>query len=183
MKLFNFVAILLALSFIGLTGCSSGQSKRKEQQTQVVKSSKIYCEFVNGENQQDVDVVLNLQMGARCDFEKPYTMTSYKTPADITGVMFCCGVVGEKSEKPEKKLTAERVMEAPKEVPKEIPVVPAAMPPVQDAPELKPEPAAVTTAPPAAPKVEERKPNAVKPVPKPAAKAPAKANPYSDLDL
>lgn len=175
----------MVLSLAGLAGCSSAQTKRKEQQTQVVKTSKIYCEFVNGENQQDVDVVLNLQMGAKCDYEKPYSVTGYKTPADITGVMFCCGVVGDKTEK--KAIADAKSAEAAKsgaEAKKEIPVIP---PPLQNpVPELPinpaPESAPAATSTPA-PKVEERKPNSVKPKPQPAAKAPAKVNPYSDLDL
>lgn len=179
MNRLKFSVGLVSLGFLALAGCSSGQTKRKEQQVQVVKSSKIYCEFVNGENQQDVDVVLNLQMGARCDYEKPHSLTSYKTPADITGVMFCCGIAGEKTEKAEK---VEKKSVATKgdgvEPVKEAPVVPAAMPPVQDLPNT---PAANPA--PATPKVEDRKPNAVKPAPQPGLKAPAKSNPYSELDL
>lgn len=157
-------------------GCSSGKAKRAEQQAQVIKSSKIFCEFVNGENQQDVDVVLNLQMGAKCDFEKPYSITNYKTPADITGLMFCCGVVGDKKA----QAKAEPVVEA---------VVPAPVEPVV-APTPTPAPAVTPAAAPVAPaaavkqeatikqevKTEARKPNSSAPV----KRAKPSAN---DLDL
>lgn len=116
---------MLALSTLVFgAGCSSGKAKRAEQQAQVVKSSKIFCEFVNGENQQDVDVVLNLQMGAKCDFEKPYSITNYKTAADITGLMFCCGVVGDKKA----QAKAEPVVEAAAPAPAEPVVAPTPTP-------------------------------------------------------
>lgn len=174
MNLCKVATVLFALGFLGLAGCSSGQSKRKEQQLQVIKSSKIYCEFVNGENNQDADVVLNLQMGARCDYEKPYSITGYKTPADITGLMFCCGVAADK--KSEKAVTkAEPVVE--KETAPVAPATPASS--VAPAVEVKQE-ATQKQEVKQEVKVEERKPNSVKP--KPGLTAP-KSNPYNDLDL
>lgn len=174
MTLLKYVTALFAVSFLVLSGCSSGQTKRKEQQTQVVKSSKIYCEFINGENNQDADVVLNLQMGARCDYEKPYSITSYKTPADITGLMFCCGVAAEKGET--KKPVAKAEEPAPATVVPAAPVVAPAAP----AAEIKQEATQKQEVKQEA-KVEERKPNSVKP--KPSLQAPPKSNPYNDLDL
>lgn len=169
-----FTAMALSGLLFG-AGCSSGKAKRAEQQAQVIKSSKIFCEFVNGENQQDVDVVLNLQMGAKCDFEKPYSITNYKTPADITGLMFCCGVVGDKKA----QAKAEPVVEAAAPVAPE----PAATPTPTPAPSAAP---AATPAPAAAVKQEATIKQEVKTeARKPNSSAPAKrAKPSAnDLDL
>lgn len=177
MNLFKVFTVFFAFGFLGLVGCSSGQTKRKEQQTQVVKNSKIYCEFVNGENNQDIDVVLNIQMGARCDFERPYSISNYKTPADITGMMFCCGVANDKNEKKTVSAKAEPVAEAAKDA-VAAPATPAVAPAVAPV-EVKQE-ATQKQEVKQEVKAEERKPNSVKP--KPGAQAPKK-NPYSDLDL
>jgi hypothetical protein len=55
-----------------------------------VQSSKLYCEFINGEQNADIDVALNLQVAQKCDYQHPLSMTSYKTPSEISGIMYCC---------------------------------------------------------------------------------------------
>lgn len=81
----------LALSFLFLSACASSAMKaRKDQQTKVAQSAKLYCEFVNGEIYPDVDVALNIEMAKRCDSDKPFSITAYKTPSENQGVMYCC---------------------------------------------------------------------------------------------
>jgi hypothetical protein len=76
-----------------LTGCASSQIKaRKEQREKVSQSSKLYCDFVNGELFPDVDVQLNLEMAKRCDSDRSLTVTSYKTSNENMGVIYCCAL-------------------------------------------------------------------------------------------
>lgn len=84
-----FVTAMMAMAFV--TGCaSSAQKARKEQRDKLVQSSKLYCEFINGEQNADIDVALNLQVAQKCDYQHPLSMTSYKTPSEISGIMYCC---------------------------------------------------------------------------------------------
>ncbi len=100
-------AVVIALSFIFLSGCaSSAMKQRKDQRDKVAQTSKLYCEFINGEVFPDIDVALNLEMAKRCDSEKNFTITQYKTPSENMGIMYCCV--------PQQKAAPERKSEAPK---------------------------------------------------------------------
>lgn len=122
-------SILVIGCLLMVAGCSSGELKaRQEQRERIVQSSKLYCEFVNGDNNHDIDVAINLAMGAKCDAEKSFSMTNYRTPSEINGVLFCCGIRTPKA--PESAVKAEPKM--PKhQAPEVTPVVPVA-------PEAKP---------------------------------------------
>lgn len=90
------VIALIALLFASgsFTGCGGGAVRaRREQRDKLVQTSKLYCEFVNGENNPtDVDVALNLAMAQRCDHEQPHSLTTYKTPSEVQGIIYCCGL-------------------------------------------------------------------------------------------
>lgn len=91
MSLRIFIVSLLSLVF--LAGCASSKLKeRKEQRDKVAQSSKLYCEFINGDIYPDIDVALNLEMAKRCDSEKPFSLTNYKTPAENPGILYCCSM-------------------------------------------------------------------------------------------
>lgn len=81
---------LAAASAVFFTGCSSAYKARQEERNKVAASSGHYCEFLNGDAHNDVDVELTLQMAKKCDNSKPYSMTSYKNASDIFGVIYCC---------------------------------------------------------------------------------------------
>ena len=82
----------LALFFVG---CASSQMKqRKEAREKVSQTSKLYCDFVNGELYPDVEIVLNLEMAKKCDSEKSFSITQYKTSNENNGVMYCCALTG-----------------------------------------------------------------------------------------
>ena len=72
-----------------MTGCGSMQ-KRQEERNKVAQSSGLYCEFVNGDANNDVDVEVNIQMSKKCDITKQFSMTSYKNASDIFGIVYCC---------------------------------------------------------------------------------------------
>jgi hypothetical protein len=95
------ITAVIGVVYLGgvLSGCSSGATKRKEEREKAVQTSKLYCEFVNGENFPDIDVALNLAMAQKCDHEEPHSLTAYRTPSEVTGVMFCCSVVDKNAEK------------------------------------------------------------------------------------
>lgn len=152
-----------------LAACSSGTSKRKDQQNQIVKSSKLYCEWVNGENQSDVDVVLNISMGQKCDANRPFSISDYKTANDITGMMFCCAVADKSSESKDSVRA-----EAKAEVKAEPVAAPAA-----EAPAAAPAVAPKTETPPAETKPAPRAPNSSKQPPT----SSKSARPSQDLDL
>ncbi len=89
---FKKIAVL-AVSCLFLSACASSAMKtRKEQQAKVAQSSKLYCEFINGEIYPDVDVALNIEMAKRCDSDKPFTITAYKTPSENQGILYCCSI-------------------------------------------------------------------------------------------
>lgn len=86
-------AALAALSVAFLAGCASSQQKlRREQREKAIQNTRLYCEFLNGEQYPDIDVALNLAMAQKCDADGSMTITDYKTPSEIPGVMFCCSV-------------------------------------------------------------------------------------------
>jgi hypothetical protein len=92
MKLSSKIALGL-ISLFFLAACTSGQIKaRKAQRDQEAQSSKLYCEFINGEQYPDIDVEVNLQMSKHCDDEKSMTMTSYRSPSEAVGIVYCCGM-------------------------------------------------------------------------------------------
>lgn len=87
------IAATAALSLVFLAGCASNQQKvRREQREKAIQNTRLYCEFLNGEQYPDIDVALNLAMAQKCDADKSMTITNYKTPSEIPGVLFCCSV-------------------------------------------------------------------------------------------
>ncbi len=90
--------ITATMAAMVFAGCASSQMKaRKEQREQVVKNAKLYCEFINGEVFPDIDVALNLEMAKRCDSEKPFSISQYRTPSENQGMMYCCSVAAAKA--------------------------------------------------------------------------------------
>ncbi len=88
----SLFTLSIAATFL-LSGCASSQMKaRKEQRDRIVQSAKMYCDFVNGEIYPDVEVQLNLEMAKRCDANKNFSVTSYKTSNENVGVVFCCAM-------------------------------------------------------------------------------------------
>lgn len=88
----SLALIIAIISSVILSGCgSSAVKQRKEERNRLVQSSKMYCEFVNGEvYANDVEVALNIDMAKRCDAEKPFSITPYKTPSETQGIIYCC---------------------------------------------------------------------------------------------
>lgn len=108
-----FAAVLMATA-----GCSSARLKeRKGERERVAASSRMFCEFISAEEHQDFDVELNLQMGRKCDVDRSFSVTAFRTPSDNQGLVYCCSLKnqGEVFEKP----AAEKpVVEKPKAVEK-----------------------------------------------------------------
>ena len=76
-----------------LVGCSSSRIRaRKEEREKVAQTSHLYCDFVNGELFPDVEVATNLEMAKHCDSDKNFTLTSYHSPSDNIGLVYCCGM-------------------------------------------------------------------------------------------
>lgn len=103
---------LILLSLFVLSACGSSKIKeRREQRDRIAQTSKVYCEFINGEQFPDIDVALNLEMGKKCDLDRPFSLSQYNTRSDTTGVLYCCSTLGKsapvakKSEKKEDKST------------------------------------------------------------------------------
>jgi hypothetical protein len=103
--------VILSLAVTILGGCASSQMKtRKEQRDKAAQSSKLYCDFVNGELYPDVEVMLNLEMAKRCDSEKAFSLTNYKTTNENMGIVFCCAL----PDKEQKASKAEAAAVVPK---------------------------------------------------------------------
>lgn len=82
--------LLLALVWMGLSACSTTYKQRQAERDRVSQNSGLYCEFVNGDDHNDIDVEMNLQMAKKCDTSKPVSFTNYKNASDIFGVIYCC---------------------------------------------------------------------------------------------
>lgn len=80
------------LSVLFLTGCSSSRKQKFEQREKLAASSGLYCDFVNGEKNKEVELELNVMMAKKCDSDRPYSITNYKSPAEVTGVLYCCAI-------------------------------------------------------------------------------------------
>lgn len=85
------------LSFIFLTSlfllsaCGSSKIKdRREQRDRMMANSKVYCDFVNGEQYPDMDITLNLEMAKKCDTDRPFSLTQYTSRNETTGILYCC---------------------------------------------------------------------------------------------
>ena len=91
LRLFATFSLVVAACY--LSGCASSKMKaRKEQREGVANSSKLWCEFINGEIYPDIDVALNLEMAKRCDSNKSFSITQYRTPSENQGIMYCCSI-------------------------------------------------------------------------------------------
>jgi hypothetical protein len=88
------ILLKITIGLIGLSmlaACTSGQIKaRKAQRDQQAQESKIYCDFVNGEQFPDVEVQTNLEMAKHCDPDKSMTVTGYRSPSEAVGLVYCC---------------------------------------------------------------------------------------------
>ena len=97
-----FVALSAASIF---AGCASSQMKaRAQQRDKLAQTSGAYCEFVNGEVYHDIDVQMNIEMAKRCDMDKSFSITSYRTPSENQGVIYCCAM---SEKKPQASIKAE----------------------------------------------------------------------------
>ncbi|ODS51103.1 MAG: hypothetical protein ABS42_00130 [Bdellovibrio sp. SCN 50-8] len=135
----SFLSLIASSGLLILAGCSSTNHQREEARNKVVQNAKLYCEFVNGDDNRDIDVAVNLAIGSKCDPDRALTMTSYRTPSDINGVLYCCGVREVKNE-------SRRQTEAPKAAAKAVEAAPAVTAPVAVAPAVAPAPAAPAAA-------------------------------------
>jgi hypothetical protein len=96
LRKFFQTAAVLGLVGVFMAGCASSQMKaRKDQREKVSQTSKLYCDFVNGDVYPDVEVQLNLEMAKRCDSDKSFTATSYRTTNENLGIVYCCALHDE----------------------------------------------------------------------------------------
>jgi hypothetical protein len=172
----KLIGVLSVFAFV--VGCSSA-SKRKEARDKAAATTGLFCEFVNGEAGQDIDTALTLAMsqamGQKCDRDKNFSITNYRTPSDIGGIVYCCGLAdGEKkamakaSVKHEAKADADEMSLSTEKAADKPVEKPAAAAPA-------PAKAKVETAKKVDPKKDERNPNSAAPVNNPP--------PSTDLDL
>lgn len=92
----KWLKLSLIAVVLSVVGCASQQQKvRKEQQQKIIQANKFYCEYLNGEQYYDIDVAVNVNMGQKCDPEKPFSLSQYRTPSDVQGVMYCCSTSGK----------------------------------------------------------------------------------------
>lgn len=79
-------------ALVSLAACSSAQKARQAEREKLSASTGMLCDFVNGDDYQDVEVELNLQMARRCDANKSFTISDYKNASEVHGVLFCCSM-------------------------------------------------------------------------------------------
>ena len=90
----NWAKGLLALGALAfVAGCASAKMKaRKEERNKLAQSSGLYCDFVNNEIHSDVEVQLNMEMSKKCDNDKPFSISGFKTSNENSGIMYCCSL-------------------------------------------------------------------------------------------
>jgi hypothetical protein len=99
----KLVGILGSLATMAV-GCASSQIKaRKDQRDKVAISSRLFCDFVNGEIYPDVEVQLNLEMAKHCEHDSPMSVTQYRTSNENMGIVYCCSYNGPESKKADSK--------------------------------------------------------------------------------
>lgn len=103
----------LSLILIFMSGCSSAMKVRQEQRDKVASSSGLFCEFVSGDDYKDVDVELNFAMARRCDSSKNFSVTSYKSSAEVNGLVYCCGTKASASSSAKPQASAPSAPVAP----------------------------------------------------------------------
>lgn len=89
-SIFSLGMAVIALHF---SSCSSAKKERIDQRDKLANSSGLFCDFVNGEQYSDVEVVLNLEMAKKCDGSKPFSVSHYRNASDVNGVVFCCSMI------------------------------------------------------------------------------------------
>lgn len=96
--------IYMSIFSLMMLGCASAKMKeRKDQREKLIQTAHLYCDFVNGEvYQSDVEVALNLEMAKRCDSEKPFSISQYRTPSENQGLIFCCSLTAKAEKAVEK---------------------------------------------------------------------------------
>lgn len=110
-KFFQTLAVVGLLAFFS-AGCASSQIKaRKDLREKNSQSSRLYCDFVNGDIFPDVEVQLNLEMAKRCDSEKSFTATAYRTSNENMGIVYCCALHDEQPKADSKKTTEAKKIE------------------------------------------------------------------------
>ncbi len=122
MKRHGSLSMLFVLSLLFVTGCSSG-NKKSEARDKVTSQSGLYCDFVNGEKNRQIELELNILMAKKCDVDKPYTISDYRSPAEVSGMIFCCRVKEMQTMK-----AAAPVTKAPVSTPASTAVAPTAKP-------------------------------------------------------
>lgn len=89
--------LVLLTAFLLISHCvGTSKKQRLVQKDHVVASKKVVCERVDGEKYPDVDVLLTINMGERCDFSKPFSITDYRSFDDIPYVIYCCNLLETK---------------------------------------------------------------------------------------
>lgn len=83
---------VLLLAMVVVSGCSNKMKIRQEQREKVAANTGLFCEFVSGDDHKDVDVELTFAMAKRCDSNKNYSVTSYKSSSEINGLVYCCSI-------------------------------------------------------------------------------------------
>lgn len=133
--------ILICLSVFAfvLSGCVSGKVKEKRAEREKISQlTGLYCDFVNAEEVYDAEVELNLEMAKKCDPEKNFSISSFRTVSEHRGILYCCGLV-KKASAPEKVEPKKENSTKSKDVKAEVPEAKIEAPKVEPKVETKAE--------------------------------------------
>lgn len=84
---------LLSVVVLVIGSCASSERRMRQQvRDQVSQNARFYCDFINSEKYSDFDVTLNIAMAEKCEGSLPFTVTSFRTPSDIPGLLYCCNM-------------------------------------------------------------------------------------------
>lgn len=93
------------VSLLTISGCASNRKQKFDQREKAALASGLYCDFVNGEKSPEVELELNLLMSKKCDADKNFSITSYRTPAEVSGILYCCSTKKIEVKPPEAKVS------------------------------------------------------------------------------
>lgn len=115
----------MVFSMLLISGCASGRKQKFEQREKLAASSGLYCDFINGDKNKEVELELNVMMAKKCDSDRPFSITNYKTPAEVTGVLYCCAIKKNDIRPVEMKSSNQILSEPKAEIKSESKAIPA----------------------------------------------------------
>ncbi len=89
---------LLTIAALSLAACGGRVSaERDAERDRAASQGGGYCDFVSNIDHPDVEVEVGLRLTKRCDMNKSFSITEYRTEKNNNGILFCCAGQNKRS--------------------------------------------------------------------------------------